>query len=74
MPGGNAKKFDWGLLRGHNLGKKFFLSGGLDMNNLEIALENNITPFFDVSSSVESSPGVKDKIKIKEFINKVKGK
>jgi len=74
MPGGNAKKFDWGLLRDHNLCKKFFLSGGLDMDNLEIALKNNITPFFDVSSSVESSPGVKDKIKIKEFINKVKGK
>jgi phosphoribosylanthranilate isomerase len=74
MPGGNAKKFDWSLLRDHNLGRKFFLSGGLDMGNLEIALKNNITSFFDVSSSVESSPGVKDKIKIKEFINKVKGK
>ena len=74
MPGGNAKKFDWDLLGNQNLKKEFFLSGGLNIDNLKIALKNNITSFFDVSSSVESSPGVKDKIKIKEFINKVKGK
>ena len=72
MPGGNAKKFDWNLLSSQNLKKEFFLSGGLDIYNLEIALKNNITSFFDVSSSVESSPGVKDKAKIKEFIGKVK--
>ena len=54
------------------LEKEFFLSGGLDIYNLGIALKNNITSFFDVSSSVESSPGVKDKAKIKEFIGKVK--
>ena len=62
MPGGNAKKFDWSLLGGQNLKKEFFLSGGLNIDNLEIALKNNITSFFDVSSSVESSPGVKDKV------------
>jgi phosphoribosylanthranilate isomerase len=74
MPGGNAKKFDWNLLSSQNLKKEFFLSGGLDIDNLEIALKNNITSFFDVSSSVESSPGVKDKVKINDFINKVKTK
>ena len=72
MPGGNAKSFDWNILNNQKLGKEFFLSGGLDIYNLEIALKNNITSFFDVSSSVESSPGVKDKSKIKEFIGKVK--
>ena len=72
MPGGNAKSFDWNILNNQKLGKEFFLSGGLDIYNLEIALKNNITSFFDVSSSVESSPGVKDKAKIKEFIGKVK--
>ena len=74
MPGGNAKKFDWGLLVSQNLKKEFFLSGGLNIDNLEIALKKNITSFFDVSSSVESSPGVKDKVKISDFINKVKTK
>ena len=72
MPGGNAKSFDWDILTNQKLEKEFFLSGGLDIYNLEIALKNNITSFFDVSSSVESSPGVKDKAKIKEFIGKVK--
>ena len=72
MPGGNAKSFDWDILINQKLEKEFFLSGGLDIYNLEIALKNNITSFFDVSSSVESSPGVKDKAKIKEFIGKVK--
>ena len=74
MPGGNAKKFDWNLLSSQNLKKEFFLSGGLDIDNLEIALKNNITSFYDVSSSVESSPGVKDRVKISDFINKVKTK
>ena len=40
--------------------------------DIEIAIKNNITSLFDVSSSVESSPGVKDKLKIKQFIDKVK--
>jgi len=72
MPGGNAKKFDWNLLKYKNIQKKFFLSGGLDVDNLEIAIKNNVASFFDVSSGVESSPGVKDTSKIREFIDKVK--
>ena len=60
MPGGNAKKFNWDLLKGQNINKQFFLSGGLDEDNIEIAIKNNITSLFDVSSSVESSPGVKE--------------
>ena len=72
MPGGNAKKFNWNLLRDQNINKQFFLSGGLDEDNIEIAIKNNITSLFDVSSSVESSPGVKDTLKIKKFIDRVK--
>jgi phosphoribosylanthranilate isomerase len=72
MPGGNAKKFNWDLLRDQNINKKFFLSGGLDEDNIEIAIKYNITSLFDVSSSVESSPGVKDTLKIKYFIDRVK--
>ena len=72
MPGGNAKKFNWDLLQDRNINKQFFLSGGLNEDNIEIALKNNITSLFDVSSSVESSPGVKDTLKIKQFIDKVK--
>jgi phosphoribosylanthranilate isomerase len=60
------------LLKNESIEKEFFLSGGLDLINLEIALKNNITSFFDVSSSIESSPGVKDKAKIIQFIDKIK--
>jgi phosphoribosylanthranilate isomerase len=74
MPGGNAKQFNWNLLRDQNINKQFFLSGGLDEDNIEIAIKNNITSLFDVSSSVESSPGVKDTLKIKKFIDKVRSK
>ena len=72
LPGGNAKKFEWSFLNGFNSKKEFFLSGGLNIENVETAVNSNLTNFFDVSSGVESSPGVKDKQKISEFINKIK--
>ena len=72
LPGGNAKKFEWSFLNEFSSKKKFFLSGGLNIENVETAVNSNFTNFFDVSSGVESSPGVKDKQKISEFINKIK--
>ena len=72
LPGGNAKTFEWSSLNGFNSKKEFFLSGGLNIENVETAVNFNLTNFFDVSSGVESSPGVKDKQKISEFINKIK--
>ena len=72
LPGGNAKTFNWSSLNGYVSRKEFFLSGGLNIENVETAVNSNLTNFFDVSSGVESSPGVKDKQKISEFINKIK--
>ncbi len=72
LPGGNAKKFEWAFLDDFNSKKEFFLSGGLNIENVKTAINSNLTNFFDVSSGVESSPGVKDKQKISEFINKIK--
>ena len=71
-PGGNAKTFNWSSLNGYMSKKEFFLSGGLNIENAETAVNSDLTNFFDVSSGVESSPGVKDKQKISEFINKIK--
>ena len=68
----NAKTFNWSSLNGYVSRKEFFLSGGLNIENVETAVNSNLTNFFDVSSGVESSPGVKDKQKISEFINKIK--
>ena len=72
LPGGNAKTFEWSFLNGFKSKKEFFLSGGLNIENVKTAVNSNLTNFFDVSSGVESSPGVKDKQKISEFINKIK--
>jgi phosphoribosylanthranilate isomerase len=72
LPGGNAKSFEWKLLESHTSNKDFFLSGGLTVENVETAVNSHYTNFFDVSSGVESSPGVKDKQKITDFINKIK--
>ena len=72
LPGGNAKTFNWSSLNGYISKKEFFLSGGLNIENVETAVNSNLTNFFDVSSGVESSPGVKDKQKISEFIKKIK--
>ena len=72
LPGGNAKTFEWSTLNDYTSKKEFFLSGGLNIENAETAVNSNQTNFFDVSSGVESSPGVKDKQKISDFIRKIK--
>ena len=67
-PGGLGKPFDWTLLRGAISGVPVMLSGGLNAKNIEEALRITRVPAVDVSSGVESSPGVKDAEKIREFI------
>jgi phosphoribosylanthranilate isomerase len=67
-PGGLGKPFDWHLLQGLELSIPFMLSGGLDASNLAEALRITRVPGVDVSSGVESAPGVKDPDKIGAFI------
>ncbi len=67
-PGGNGIAFDWDLLAGVKVGKPWMLSGGLDADNVAQALEITSAPGVDVSSGVESSRGVKDLHKIREFV------
>lgn len=67
-PGGLGKPFDWSLLAGIDPGIPFMLSGGLDAGNLAQALAISRAPGVDVSSGVESAPGVKDPAKIRAFI------
>jgi phosphoribosylanthranilate isomerase len=66
-PGGNAISFDWTLLTGLDLQKPFVLSGGLDAGNVGTALAVTRAPAVDVSSGVESGPGIKDIEKIGAF-------
>lgn len=67
-PGGHGKAFDWALLRDLDPELGFMLSGGLDPDNVADALRLTHASAVDVSSGVESAPGVKDIGKIRAFI------
>ena len=67
-PGGNGVSFDWEILAGLDLAKPFLVSGGLDAENVATALAITHAPGVDVSSGVESSPGVKDSARIAAFV------
>ncbi len=67
--GGTGKAFDWEILKDIDFSEKLFLSGGLNSSNIEDALRK-VNPYaVDLSSSLEKSPGVKDRDKIKEFFS-----
>jgi len=68
MPGGNALAFDWQLLRQQRFPLPWMLSGGLDPDNLAAAVTVSRAQFVDVSSGVESAPGIKDTAKIRAFL------
>jgi phosphoribosylanthranilate isomerase len=59
-PGGNATAFDWAILDGFAPGLPWMLSGGLDPANVGEAVARTRPGGVDVSSGVESAPGVKD--------------
>ncbi len=72
LPGGNAKVFDWNILKHLDTNKPWFLSGGINVNNIE-KIYNNLNPFgVDLSSGVEKELGIKDNGIINNFIGKLK--
>lgn len=72
LPGGNGLSFDWSLLKGREFSIPWILSGGLNVENVAEAIGISGAKQVDVSSSIESEPGVKDIGLIKEFINNAK--
>jgi phosphoribosylanthranilate isomerase len=68
-PGGRGAAFDWKILAGRSFRKPWFLAGGLDPGNVARAIELSGAEMVDVSSGVESAPGVKDAARITAFIN-----
>ena len=68
LPGGNGLRFDWELLRGHQHPLPWALSGGLDARNIAEAVRITNALLLDVSSGVESAPGIKDVDKIAAFL------
>lgn len=63
-PGGHGQTFDWSLLKNIKYRKPLMLSGGINPENVASAIEQVRPNAVDVSSGVESSPGVKDRDKI----------
>ena len=71
LPGGNAKSFDWNILKKIETDKPWFLSGGINSNNIQQIL-HDINPFgVDLSSGVEKELGIKDNHIINNFIEKL---
>jgi phosphoribosylanthranilate isomerase len=68
LPGGNGLSFDWRLLGGVELAKPWALAGGLGPDNLAAAVDRVHPPIVDVSSGIESRPGVKDPARLEAFL------
>ncbi len=71
LPGGMGLRFDWTLLQGFIHPLPWALSGGLDPENVAEAVGITGARLVDVSSGVESAPGVKDEAKIAAFLRTV---
>ena len=72
LPGGNSKSFDWKILKSLKTDKPWFLSGGVNINNIQQIL-SDINPYgIDLSSGVEKELGIKDNHIINNFIRKLK--
>ena len=69
---GSGHPFDWGSLEGSSLPEEWFLAGGLNAGNVENAIRTLKPWAVDVSSGVESSPGVKCRVKIQAFVDEVR--
>ena len=67
-PGGNGHAFDWSLLTDRGFHRPWMLSGGLTCDTVASAVAATRPPGIDVSSGVESSPGVKDSALIAAFV------
>ena len=72
-PGGNAARIDWAILRGWAAPTPWILAGGLTPDNVAAAISASGARAVDVSSGVESAPGVKDPALIRAFVRAARG-
>ena len=73
LPGGNGLAFDWRLLVGRRWLRPWMLAGGLTPDNVAEAVRLTGAPAVDVSSGVESAPGVKETALIEAFCRAARG-
>ena len=69
--GGTGQPFNWDLIDSQ-LKIPFLLAGGIDTMNVERAISSVPCKGIDVSTGVESSPGIKDRVKVRNLIEKVR--
>ncbi|RFM28990.1 phosphoribosylanthranilate isomerase [Deminuibacter soli] len=72
--GGTGKKFNWNMLKGLNIRKPFFISGGIQPDDAALLQEFSQDPVakdlfaVDINSKFEQYPGIKDMDKVKQFL------
>ena len=72
LPGGNGLSFDWRLVAQRRWLRPWMLAGGLTPENVAQAIRLTNARQVDVSSGVESAPGVKDARRIADFVAAVR--
>lgn len=72
LPGGNGAPFDWRILDHVETRLPWMLSGGINPGNVREAIAVTRAPGVDVSSGVESAPGIKDAGLIRAFIERAR--
>ncbi len=73
-PGGHGTAFDWRMLSGKSFARPWFLAGGLTPENVTGAISVSGAALVDVSSGVESAPGIKSESRIADFVAAAKGR
>ncbi|MBN2629056.1 MAG: phosphoribosylanthranilate isomerase [Rhodobacteraceae bacterium] len=73
LPGGNGLSFDWRLVAQRRWLRPWMLAGGLTPDNVADAIRLTNARQVDVSSGVESAPGVKDAAKVSAFVSAAMG-
>ena len=77
--GGTGKKFDWSVLSREEVGKPYFLSGGIEAGDegklREFAAQPAAKALFavDINSKFETMPGIKDMELVKKFVGELRG-
>ncbi|MDA0902607.1 MAG: phosphoribosylanthranilate isomerase [Proteobacteria bacterium] len=74
LRGGSGKTFDWSLLKKLKTSKNWFLSGGLNINNIDLALKITGANMVDISSGIEEIKGLKSPTLIENILKFLKEK
>ena len=69
---GSGKNFDWSLLQDFEFSKPYFLSGGININNIDEAIKIVNPSYIDISSGIEEERGIKSSKLIIEILGKLK--